>query len=134
MRRFPAKSFLLSFRFPLLSCFPAWLPALLALLLFWLCGLVCLLGWVVVSFSLTDYETKEKAQRIDPCVLSCPVVGLLYSCVVIEELRRRCFGFFQFIRFVLPTNTTRVRRLASSYLDFLRHYVDITYNRPAFLK
>lgn len=44
------------------ACFLGWLPALLALLLFWLCGLVCLLGWVVVSFSLTDYTQKERAQ------------------------------------------------------------------------
>ena len=38
-------------------------------------SLPCLSLWVVVSFSLTDYTQKERAQRFVPCVLSCPIVG-----------------------------------------------------------
>ena len=29
----------------------------------WLCGLAFGVGWVVVSFSLSDYTQKERAQR-----------------------------------------------------------------------
>ena len=47
---------------------------LLLVLLHCLCGS---LGVVVVSFSLSDYTQKERARRFFPCVLSCPIVGLL---------------------------------------------------------
>ena len=63
--RFPAKSFLLSFRFPLLSCFR---PALL--LCFVVCFLSCSLGLcgslgvVVVCFSLSDgFRYKKKGRK-----------------------------------------------------------------------
>ena len=35
------------------------------------CPLCILVGF---SFSLSDYEPKERARRVAPCVLSCPVV------------------------------------------------------------
>ena len=57
------------------ACFP-WLPALLALLLFWLCGLVCLLGWVVGFLSLSDgFRHKKKGRNFLRPLLSC--CGLL---------------------------------------------------------
>ena len=50
-------------------------PSLLWLSFFVLLHCLCgSLGVVVVSFSLTDYTQKERAQVL--CVLSCPVVGL----------------------------------------------------------
>ena len=116
---------------PFCSCCPllVLLPSLFVLVSLWV------FVWVIVSFSLTDYETKKKGRKgFAPCVLSSFVVYLLYSCIVIKEFCSSCFGFFQFARFVLPTNTARVRRLARSYFDFLRHYVDITNNRSAFLE
>ena len=56
------------------------------------------------------------------------------SCNVVKKLRCRCFGFFQFVRFILPANTTGVGRLAGSHLNPFRHNVNITDNPPAFLK
>ena len=96
--------------------------------------LFVLVVFVVVSLSLTDYTQKERAQRFCPL---CPLFVCyvcLDTCVVIKKFRCRCFGFFQFVRLVLPCNTASIRRLARSYFDFLWHYVDITYNRSAFLK
>ena len=98
-------------------------------------SLPCLSLWVVVfSFFLSDYTQKERAQRF--CSLRplfvCYVC--LDSCNVVEKLPRCVFGFFQFVRLVFPTNTTGVRRFARSYFNFLRHYIDITYNPSAFLK
>ena len=49
-----------------------WLPALLALLLFWLCGLVSLLGWVVGFLSLSDgFRHKKKGRNSLRPLLSC---------------------------------------------------------------
>ena len=142
MRRFPAKSFLLCFRFPLLSCFrPALLLGFLPCLLS--CSLSCFLGFVdwllclvglLFPFPLRTIRKKERAQGFAPCVLSSCVACCLNSCIVIKEFRCRCFGFFQFARLVLPCNTASIRRLARSNFDFIRHNVDITNNRSAFLK
>ena len=104
------------------------LPALFVLVSLWV--FVC----VVVSFSLTDYMQKERAQRFCPCVLSDCFIIRLNSCIVIEVFLCRCFGFFQFARLIPPTNTSSIRRLARSHFDFLRHYVNIANNPPAFLK
>ena len=111
--------------------------------LFWLsfacplvlsCLFLCPCGFCRCFLFPYGLYAKERAQRFCPlCPLLSCYVGL-YSCVVIKKFRCRCFGFFQFVRLVLPTNTTGVGRLARSYFDFLRHYVDITYNRSAFLK
>ena len=60
--------------------------------------------------------------------------GCLDACIVVKKLRCRCFGFFQFARLILPTNTSSIRRLARSYFYPFRHYVNIAYNRSAFLK
>ena len=95
---------------------------------------VALWVWLLFPFPLRYIRKKERAQRFCPL---CPLFvccGRLNSCVVIKEFRCRCFGFFQFVRFVLPCNAAGVRRLARSYFDFFRHYVDITNNRSAFLK
>ena len=118
------------------SCSPALFRGLLPCLasalglvfLSWLCGLF--LGCCFFF----PYGIYAKKGAPCWCVLSCPVVGLLYSCVVIKEFRCRCFGLFKFIRFVLPSNTARVGRFARSYFDFLGHNVNITDNRSAFLK
>ena len=65
--------------------------------------------WVFVfSFSLTDYTQKERALRF------CSLRPLFACCVcsdsrtIIEKLLRCVFGFFQFVRLILPTNTCRV--------------------------
>lgn len=101
----------------------------------------CLALFVLVSlwvlcflFPLRTIRKKERAQRFCPLRPLFVCCGCLNSCVVIKEFRCRCFGFFQFIRFVLPSNTARVRRLARSYFYPFRHNIDITNNRPAFLK
>ena len=52
-----------AFRFLLLSSCPALHAFLLFVLLSWLCGLAFSVGWVVVSFSLTDY-TQKRARRV----------------------------------------------------------------------
>ena len=90
--------------------------------------------FVVVSLSLTDYMQKRKGAKVLPLcpLLSCYVC--LDACIVVEKFRCRCFGFFQFVRLVFPTDAARVRRLARSYFDFLGHNVNIAYNRSAFLK
>ena len=93
------------------SCFP--------------CGSLCFL------FPLRTIRKKGRKVFLRP-LLSCYLC--LDSCIVIKEFRCRCFGFFQFVRLVIPTNAGSIGRLARSYFDFLRHYVDITYNRFAFLK
>lgn len=85
------------------------LPALFVLVSLWV---LCFL------FPLRTIRKKERAQRF------CPLCPLLFccvcldSCIVIKKFRCRCFGFFQFIRFVLPSNTARVGRLARSYFLF----------------
>ena len=120
--------------FVLLSLLSSRCRSLLWLSLFVL--LLCLcgsLGVVVVSFSLSDYTQKERALRVgaSSLVLLCVCSN---SCTVIEKLLRCVFGFFQFVRLVMPTNTASIRRLTRFHFDFVRHYVDITYNPSAFLK
>ena len=69
-----------AFRFLLFSSCPLFFffrPALGLVLPSWLCGLAFGVGWVVVSFSLTDDHTKRKGAPCW-CVLACPVVGLLW--------------------------------------------------------
>ena len=63
------------------ALFRGLLPFLLFILLSWLCGLAFGVGWVVVSFSLSDgFRHKKKGRKgFAPCVLACPVVG----CVVV---------------------------------------------------
>ena len=98
--------------------------------------------WLVVGFLsfgllfLFPFRTirKKKGHKVfslRPLFVGC---GCLDSCIVIKEFRCRCFGLFQFVGFVLPCDAASVRRFARFYFDFLRHYVDITYNRSAFLK
>ena len=116
----------------LLSCFrPAlllgFLPCLLFVLFSWLCGFCCF-------FFPYGLYAKRKGAKVLPLVSSLCVLWVLDSCAVIKEFRCRCFGLFQLVGLVFPTNTTGVRRLARSHFDFFRHYVDITYNCPAFLK
>lgn len=129
-------SLLSSFLSSLLLLLSLFLPSLLVLL-FSACPLACLVCscvLVVVSFSLSDYMQKRKGAKVLPLrpLLFC--CGCLDSCVVIKELRCRCFGLFQLVWFVLPSNAARVGRLARSYFYPFRHYVDITNNRSAFLK
>ena len=123
----------------LLLCLP---PFMLVILLCSGClslfsCIVFVVFWVLVvsSFSLADYTQRKGAPCW--CVLSSFVVGLFScsdSCNVIEELRGRCFGSFEFVRLILPANIGCIGRLACFHFDFLRHYVDITYNSSAFLK
>ncbi len=62
---FPLFALLLFFCPAFVACFLGWLPALLALLLSWLCGLVFGVGWVVVSFSLSDgFRHKKKGRKV----------------------------------------------------------------------
>lgn len=56
---------------------PLVLPCLPSCLLACLVCSCALVG--VVSFSLSDYTQKERAQRVFPCVLSSCVVGCVYS-------------------------------------------------------
>ena len=88
----------------------------------------------VFAFSLTDYTQKRKGAKVLLLASSLRVLWVLDSCIVIKKFRCRCFGFFQFVRFVLPCNAARIRRLARSYFYPFRHNIDITYNRSAFLK
>ena len=123
---------------PLLFFFFAYLQGLCFVILFLssLPALFVLVSlWVFVfSFSLTDYTQKRKGAKVCPLRPRLSCCGCLDSCIVIEEFCCRCFGLFQLVRFVLPSNTARVGRLACSYFDFLRHYVNITNNCSAFLK
>ena len=136
---------LVFFSCPLVLLSPALLLGFLPCLLS--CSLSCFLGfvaWLLVLVGLlflfplrTASDIKRKGAKCIPCVLACCCgcfIRWLNSCIVIKKFRCRCFGFFQFVRLVCPTNASSIRRLAGSYFDFLRHYVDITYNRPAFLK
>ena len=109
---------LLSFACPL-SCLSSFVCSCV------LCGFCC-----CFFFPFGIYAKKGAIS----CVLSFVCCECSKSCIVVEKLRCRCFGFFQFARLVLPTNTSSIRRLACFYFDFLRHYIDITYNSSAFLK
>ena len=91
-----------------------------------LCGLLFL-------FPLRMYAQKERAQSVFASSHGV-LLSRSNSCNVVKKLRCRCFGFFQFVRFILPTNTTGVGRLAGSHLNPFRHNVNITDNPPAFLK
>ena len=99
-----------------------------SLLVLSLCGLLLFL------FPLR-YIRKKKGRKV---LFFASSHGVLLSrsnsCNVVKKLRCRCFGFFQFVRFILPTNTTGVGRLAGSHLNPFRHNVNITDNPPAFLK
>ena len=124
-----------------LFCFlaPAFIsfPAFFACPLFCLSSLACscvLCGFCCCFFFPYGIYATRKGAKFCPLRPRFPCCGCLDSCIVIKEFLCRCFGFFQFVRFVLPTNTTGVRRLARFYFDFLRHNIDITNNRPAFLK
>ena len=78
---------------------------------------------------------KKKGRKV---LFFASSLGVLFSrsnsCNVVKKLRCRCFGFFQFVRFILPANTTGVGGLAGSHLNPFRHNVNITDNPPAFLK
>ena len=65
-----------------------------------LCVLVALYGCVVVSFSLSVYTQKKGRAVLVRPLLSCCVCS--DSCTVIEKLPRCVFGFFQFVRLILP--------------------------------
>ena len=92
-----------------------------------LCGLLFLFPFRTIR--------KKKGRKV---LFLASSLGVLFSrsnsCNVVKKLRCRCFGFFQFVRFILPTNTTGVGRLAGSHLNPFRHNVNITDNPPAFLK
>ena len=86
-----------------LSFCPAFLLSVFLPLFILFACLVCscvLVAFVVVSFSLSDYTQKERAQVL--CVLSCPVVGLLCEIglsvlVKFVFVSLDCFGY-AFIR------------------------------------
>ena len=95
---------------------------------------VCSLGLsLLFLFPFRTTRQKERALRVgaSSLVLLCVCSD---SCTVIEKLPRCVFGFFQFVRLIMPANTGSIRRFARFHFDFLRHYVDITYNSSAFLK
>ena len=78
---------------------------------------------------------KKKGRKVLSFASSLDVLfSRSNSCNVVKKLRCRCFGFFQFVRFIIPANTTGVGRLAGSHLNPFRHNVNITDNPPAFLK
>ena len=109
------------------------------------CSLGCLASALGLVFSLFvgcccfffpyGCMRKKKGRKV---LFLASSLGVLFSrsnsCNVVKKLRCRCFGFFQFVRFILPTNTTGVGRLAGSHLNPFRHDVNITDNPPAFLK
>ena len=132
----------------LLLCLPFFLSSLLLLLSLFLlssaCPLGCLASDLGLVFSLCGlllflfplrYIRKKKGRKV---LFFASSHGVLLSrsnsCNVVKKLRCRCFGFFQFVRFILPANTTGVGRLAGSHLNPFRHNVNITDNPPAFLK
>ena len=118
--------------FYLFSCFPR-----LVLLAAWL--LILVLSSLFVGcccfFFPCGCMRKKKGRKV---LFFASSLGVLFSrsnsCNVVKKLRCRCFGFFQFVRFILPANTTGVGRLAGSHLNPFRHNVNITDNPPAFLK
>ena len=132
----------------LLLCLPFFLSSLLLLLSLFLlssaCPLGCLASDLGLVFSLCGlllflfplrYIRKKKGRKV---LFFASSHGVLLSrsnsCNVVKKLRCRCFGFFQFVRFILPTNTTGVGRLARSYFYPLGHNIDITNNCSSFLK
>ena len=118
--------------FYLFSCFPR-----LVLLAAWLLLLVLSSLFVGCCCFFFPYGCmrKKKGRKVLFFASSLSVLfSRSNSCNVVKKLRCRCFGFFQFVRFILPTNTTGVGRLAGSHLNPFRHNVNITDNPPAFLK
>lgn len=110
---------------PLCSCFLCLSSC--PLLVLSLCGLLFLFPYGCMR--------KKKGRKVLSFASSHGVLlSRSNSCNVVKKLRCRCFGFFQFVRFILPANTTGVRRLAGSHLNPFRHNVNITDNPPAFLK
>ena len=87
----------------------SWLALLLGFfpLLVLLSCLSFLCGLLLFPFPLRTI-CKKGRKGFAPCVLSSFVVCLLYSCIVIKEFCSSCFGFFQFARFVIPTNTASI--------------------------
>ena len=78
---------------------------------------------------------KKKGRKVLSFASSLDVLfSRSNSCNVVKKLRCRCFGFFQFVRFILPANTTGVGGLARSYFYPLGHNINITNNCSSFLK
>ena len=121
----------------LLLCLPFFLPLCSCFLCLSSCPLLVLSLFVGCCCFFFPYGCmrKKKGRKV---LFFASSLGVLFSrsksCNVVKKLRCRCFGFFQFVRFILPTNTTGVRRLAGSHLNPFRHNVNITDNPPAFLK
>lgn len=94
---FACKSLLFFLSCPAFACSPAWLPVLPAFLLFvlfsWLCGLAFGVGWVVVSFSLSVYVQKERAQS----VFASSLVLLWVVLYVLKHYR-------YLLRFIVPVS------------------------------
>ena len=96
------------------------------------CLFLCLCGSLCFLFPFrTTRKKKGRTVLVRPLLPYCVCSD---SCTVIEKLFRCVFGFFQFVRLVMPTNTGSIRRFARFHFDFVRHYIDITYNSSAFLK
>ena len=120
----------------LLLCLPFFLPLCSCFLRLSSCPLLVLslCGLLLLLFPLRTMR-KKKGRKV---LFFASSLGVLFSrsnsCNVVKKLRCRCFGFFQFVRFILPANTTGVGRLAGSHLNPFRHNVNITDNPPAFLK
>ena len=128
---------LLCLSFYLFTCFLSFYPSLVWLpfvVLLHCLSFPALCLWLLFLFPFRMNTQKERAQRFCPLRPLFVCCACLDSCIVVEKLPRCVFGFFQFVRFVLPCNAARIRRLARSNFDFLRHYVDIAYNSSAFLK
>ena len=133
----------------LLLCLPFFLSSLLLLLSLFLLSSACPLGCLASDLGLVlslfvgcccfffpyGCMRKKKGRKVLFFASSLSVLfSRSNSCNVVKKLRCRCFGFFQFVRFILPANTTGVGRLAGSHLNPFRHNVNITDNPPAFLK
>ena len=92
-----------------------------------LCGLLFLFPFRTIR--------KKKGRKV---LFLASSLGVLFSrsnsCNVVKKLRCCCFGFFQFVRFILPANTTGVGGLARSYFYPLGHNINITNNCSSFLK
>ena len=133
----------------LLLCLPFFLSSLLLLLSLFLLSSACPLGCLASDLGLVlslfvgcccfffpyGCMRKKKGRKVLFFASSLSVLfSRSNSCNVVKKLRCRCFGFFQFVRFILPANTTGVGRLAGYHLNPFRHNVNITDNPPAFLK
>lgn len=110
------------------------LPCLLCCFFGFVGWFLCLVGLLILFPLRTASDIKRKGTKVLPLCPRLFYCVCLDSCIVIEVFLCRCFGFFQFARLILPTNASSIRRLARSYFYPFRHYVNITYNSPAFLK